>query len=71
MEVSSHALDQYRVHGIPFEVAVMTNLTRDHLDYHGDMDSYGRAKAAYFLISIFAVQSLIQMIHSAKNLLTH
>ena len=48
MEVSSHALDQYRVHGIPFEIAVMTNLTRDHLDYHGDMDSYGRAKARLF-----------------------
>jgi UDP-N-acetylmuramoyl-L-alanyl-D-glutamate--2,6-diaminopimelate ligase len=44
MEVSSHSLDQGRVDGIPFEVAIFTNLTRDHLDYHGDMASYGAAK---------------------------
>src|SRR5438445_11853657 len=40
MEVSSHALEQQRVYGIPFDVAVFTNLTRDHLDYHGTMDQY-------------------------------
>ena len=44
MEVSSHALDQGRVDGVHFDVAVFTNLTRDHLDYHGDMASYGAAK---------------------------
>ena len=48
MEVSSHALDQHRVDGIPFDVAVMTNLSRDHLDYHEDMESYGQAKARLF-----------------------
>lgn len=45
MEVSSHALDQGRVAALSFEVAVFTNLSRDHLDYHGDMDAYGQAKA--------------------------
>lgn len=44
MEVSSHSLDQGRVNGVPFEVAIFTNLTRDHLDYHGDMAHYGAAK---------------------------
>ncbi|HYA39485.1 MAG TPA: UDP-N-acetylmuramoyl-L-alanyl-D-glutamate--2,6-diaminopimelate ligase [Candidatus Methylomirabilis sp.] len=48
MEVSSHALEQGRVNGIAFHVAVFTNLTRDHLDYHGDMESYGAAKAGLF-----------------------
>ncbi len=49
MEVSSHSLVQHRVAGIPFEVAVFTNLTRDHLDYHGDMYHYGEAKRLLFL----------------------
>src|SRR5580698_5621414 len=48
MEVSSHALEQERVFGIPFDVAVFTNLTRDHLDYHGTMESYFRAKRVLF-----------------------
>ena len=48
MEVSSHALDQARVAGVAFEIAVFTNLTRDHLDYHGDMQAYAAAKARLF-----------------------
>lgn len=48
MEVSSHALDQGRVNGIDFDLAVFTNLSRDHLDYHGSMDAYGAAKARLF-----------------------
>ncbi|MFL5576001.1 MAG: UDP-N-acetylmuramoyl-L-alanyl-D-glutamate--2,6-diaminopimelate ligase [Gemmatimonadaceae bacterium] len=45
MEVSSHSLDQRRVDGLRFEAAVFTNLTRDHLDYHGTMEGYFAAKA--------------------------
>ena len=45
MEVSSHSLDQKRVDGLEFDAAVFTNLTRDHLDYHGTMDAYLKAKA--------------------------
>lgn len=45
MEVSSHALAQGRVDQVAFQVAVFTNLTRDHLDYHGSMQAYGEAKA--------------------------
>ncbi|MEK7303732.1 MAG: UDP-N-acetylmuramoyl-L-alanyl-D-glutamate--2,6-diaminopimelate ligase [Pseudomonadota bacterium] len=48
MEVSSHALDQARVAGVTFDIAVFTNLTRDHLDYHGDMAAYAAAKARLF-----------------------
>jgi UDP-N-acetylmuramoyl-L-alanyl-D-glutamate--2,6-diaminopimelate ligase len=48
MEVSSHALAQERVYGIPFDVAVFTNLTRDHLDYHQSMEEYFAAKRALF-----------------------
>lgn len=45
MEVSSHSLEQRRVDGLEFDVAVFTNLTRDHLDYHGTMEAYLQAKA--------------------------
>ncbi|RAP59521.1 UDP-N-acetylmuramoyl-L-alanyl-D-glutamate--2,6-diaminopimelate ligase [Oleiagrimonas sp. MCCC 1A03011] len=48
MEVSSHALDQGRVEGVDFDLAAFTNLTRDHLDYHGSMQAYGEAKARLF-----------------------
>jgi len=48
MEVSSHALAQGRVHGLPYDVAIFTNLTQDHLDYHGTMENYFAAKRALF-----------------------
>ena len=48
MEVSSHALEQQRVYGIPFNVAVFTNLTRDHLDYHHTMEEYFSSKQVLF-----------------------
>jgi UDP-N-acetylmuramoyl-L-alanyl-D-glutamate--2,6-diaminopimelate ligase len=48
MEMSSHALDQERVWGLPVDVAIFTNLTQDHLDYHGTMDDYAAAKTKLF-----------------------
>lgn len=48
MEVSSHGLDQGRATALAFDVAVLTNLSRDHLDYHGTMQAYGEAKAKLF-----------------------
>ncbi|WP_017325492.1 UDP-N-acetylmuramoyl-L-alanyl-D-glutamate--2,6-diaminopimelate ligase [Synechococcus sp. PCC 7336] len=48
LEVSSHSLDQQRVWGCQFDAAVWTNLTQDHLDYHGNMEDYWRAKAKLF-----------------------
>jgi UDP-N-acetylmuramoyl-L-alanyl-D-glutamate--2,6-diaminopimelate ligase len=51
MEVSSHALDQDRVFGLPFAAAVFTNLTQDHLDYHGTMEKYFEAKVRLFDIT--------------------
>ena len=49
MEVSSHALEQERVYCVPFDVAIFTNLTRDHLDYHGTMEKYFEAKKVLFV----------------------
>ncbi len=48
MEVSSHALDQCRTDGMKFHVACFSNLTQDHLDYHGNMEAYARSKAKLF-----------------------
>ena len=48
MEVSSHGLVQHRVDAVPFSTAIMTNLSRDHLDFHGDMQSYSKAKQTLF-----------------------
>jgi UDP-N-acetylmuramoyl-L-alanyl-D-glutamate--2,6-diaminopimelate ligase len=48
MEVSSHGLEQGRVNGVEFDIAVFTNLSRDHLDYHPDMTAYGAAKRRLF-----------------------
>ena len=48
LEVSSHSLVLKRVHGLEFQVAVFTNLTRDHLDFHGDVDAYFLAKRILF-----------------------
>jgi UDP-N-acetylmuramoyl-L-alanyl-D-glutamate--2,6-diaminopimelate ligase len=50
MEVSSHALAQGRVDGVEFDVAVFTNLTQDHLDFHGTLDAYRQAKARLFAL---------------------
>ena len=48
MEVSSHGLDQYRVSGVEFDIAVFTNLSRDHLDYHQTMENYAESKRRLF-----------------------
>ncbi len=49
LEVSSHALEQSRVDGVQFDTAIFTNLSRDHIDYHGSMRAYGETKARLFL----------------------
>ncbi len=51
MEVSSHAIDQHRIGGLEAKIGVFTNLGQDHLDYHGTMEAYFRAKAAFFVPS--------------------
>lgn len=57
MEVSSHGLEQHRVAGCHFDIAVFTNLSRDHLDYHGDMATYGASKLKLF--TDYAVQKVV------------
>ena len=48
MEVSSHAIVQERIEGIPFELKILTNITQDHLDYHKDLEEYVRVKNSFF-----------------------
>ena len=57
MEASSHALDQHRVDGIPFAAGVFTNLSRDHLDYHGTVEAYLAAKAR--LVALLAPDGVV------------
>ncbi len=81
MEVSSHALDQGRVNGIHFDCAVFTNLSHEHLDYHGDMQTYASAKARLFnwqdlgecIINIDDVfgRELVEKINSSKQVVTY
>jgi UDP-N-acetylmuramoyl-L-alanyl-D-glutamate--2,6-diaminopimelate ligase len=81
MEVSSHALDQGRVDDIAFDVAVFTNLSRDHLDYHGTMEAYEAAKRRLFIDCHprFAVvnhddpagKSLSRLINNGTQVLTY
>jgi len=58
IETSSHALDQKRVWGTPYAIAVMTNVTREHLDYHKTMEEYRRAKCRLFRLAKQAVINL-------------
>lgn len=62
MEVSSHALDQERVSGVRFDTAAFTNLTRDHLDYHGTLEAYGETKA-----KLFATAGLARAVINARD----
>lgn len=62
MEVSSHALEQGRVNGVEFKTAIYTNLSHDHLDYHGSMDAYGRAK-----LRLFASEGLCHAVINADD----
>jgi len=63
MEVSSHALDQQRTLGVEFDVAIFTNLTQDHLDYHGTMDGYFAAKMKLFTALQHGVKRAVAVIN--------
>jgi UDP-N-acetylmuramoyl-L-alanyl-D-glutamate--2,6-diaminopimelate ligase len=69
MEVSSHALDLYRVHGCKFEIAVFTNFTQDHLDYHKDMAHYWSCKRTLFidLLPAFAAKTRLRAVINAAD----
>ena len=61
MEVSSHALDQYRVADIDFDISVFTNLSSEHLDYHNDMETYFRAKSKLFRMMPITSTSIVNV----------
>ncbi len=67
MEVSSHALDQGRVNGVQFDVALLTNISRDHLDYHGDMASYAATKRKFF--DVASLRSVVLNLDDAQAVL--
>ncbi len=67
MEVSSHALDQRRVDGCRFDIGVFSNLTRDHLDYHKDMDSYLESKKRFFT-ELLVADRIKPVRHAAVNI---
>ncbi len=69
MEVTSHALEQNRVQGIDFQVAVFTNLTHDHLDYHPTMEAYAQAKALLFRRLLPSASAVINIDDPASNLM--
>jgi len=71
MEVSSHGLDLHRVDGIVFDVAAFTNLTRDHLDWHGDMGRYLAAKARLFTPELARHAVVLVDAPGAGDLLPH
>ncbi len=68
MEVSSHAIDQDRIAGITFVNAIFTNLTQDHLDYHGTMESYAATKERLFLEALPAAEKCGKHISAAFNI---
>ena len=69
MEVSSHALDQQRTEGVSFDVAVFTNLSHDHLDYHGTMEAYFAAKALLFTDQVAQVAVIWAETEEGRRLL--
>ncbi len=71
MEVSSHALEQRRVDNIHFDCAVFTNLTHEHLDYHGSMDNYAKAKQKLFQFEDLRYYVINQDDEFGRQLITH
>ena len=78
MEVSSHALEFHKVLGLEFETGVYTNLSQDHLDFHGTMENYAKAKAKLFTISKRAVfniddnyTNIMQKAFTGDNIITY